>query len=748
MMLFELSGGSAVADRQTATRQSRATRIPPLLSVIVPTRDEVDNVAPLLDALEQAAPGVPMEIIFVDDSDDGTAEAVAEHGARCLCEVGLIHRPPERRDDGLGGAVLEGLWVSRGAWVCVMDGDLQHPPALIADLLAEADRTNADVVVASRRAPHGDADSLPALRSGISRTFTAMSRRLFGKRLDGVSDPMSGFFLVRRSALDLEQLDPHGFKILLDILIRTPGLKVAEVPFHFGERHAGTSKASTREGLRFLRLLWRLRIGGAVRHFAKFGLVGLTGLAVNTIVLAALTEGLGIYYLASAVVASQVSTLWLFCLTDLWVFRDRRAQRGMWHRLALYALMNNAALLLRSPLLVLLTSVAGINYLVSNVLSLAFMTVVRYGVADVWIWADDPLGHKAATATHDYDIHGLLSVRSEVALPELEGFRAKRPLSRPNIDVRLGAPSSDGDGNGNGNGHSRRIRYRDGLPGLGFGVEISMGSQVQVTASPALRFSPHVLYTNVVEPILRWKFVEKGYALVHGACLADGEGRALLITARTDTGKTTTTLKALDNQDSPWSFVSDDLTLVAADGRVLNYPKPLTISRHTVKAVKQAVLSRRERAGLLVQSKVHSRSGRRFAMGIAHAHLPAATINMVVQALIPPPKYFVERLVPGVARARQARLGGMVVIQRDGDGATVMGAEEALETLLTNCADAYGFPPYAQIEGFLHGGNGRDLRADERAIIAAALAGVRTTLLQSRTMDWWRVLPSVADGVS
>src|SRR5207249_3722706 len=119
------------------------------------------------------------------------------------------------------------------------------------------------------------------------------------------------------------------------------------------------------------------------------------------------------------------------------------------------------------------------------------------------------------------------------------------------------------------------------------------------------------------------------------------------------------------------------------------------------------------------------------------------TINLVVQALVPPPKYFVERLVPGVARARQATLAGMVVIQRDGEGATVMGAEEALETLMANCADAYGFPPYAHIEGFLNNGNGRDLRVDERAIIAGALNGVRTTLLQSRTMDWWQVLPSV-----
>src|SRR5207253_1972611 len=161
-----------------------------------------------------------------------------------------------------------------------------------------------------------------------------------------------------------------------DILVRTPGLRVAEVPFHFGERHAGASKASLHEGMRFLRLLWRLRIGDTVAHFARFGLVGLTGLAVNTLVLALLTGRLGVYYLAG------------------------------------------------------------------NVISLVVLTIVRYGVADVWIWARDPLGREAAQ-THDYDIHGLLSVRSAVALPELEGFRAKRPLAKTDIEVRLGNPSSN-----------------------------------------------------------------------------------------------------------------------------------------------------------------------------------------------------------------------------------------------------------------------------------------------------------------
>jgi glycosyltransferase involved in cell wall biosynthesis len=704
-----------------APGRPRAER--PLVSVVVPTKNERPNVARLVERLEAALPTLALELIFVDASSDGTAAAIEAIGRRSRYDVVLLRQSPDGRGSGLGGAVLQGLRAARAPWACVMDADLQHPPELIAELLERAESGHLDLVVASRYCGRGDTGGLGRRRALASRATTAAARTLFPRRLRSIADPMSGFFLVRRDAIDVDRLRPRGFKILLEILVRNPAVRAAEVSFSFGERQAGKSKATVREGLRYLSLLARLR-------FARFGAVGASGLVVNTIVLAGLTDVVGLFYVVSAVIATQGSTLWNFCLTELWVFSDREHRRRWTTRLALFFLMNNAGLAIRGPLLVLLTSGFGVHYVASNVISLAGLTLVRFALADTWIWA------KASPSAveprpYSYDIHGIVSVLSDARLPELERFRIGTLSGRPDLRVRLGGLESNG---------ATAIRYREAL---GFGVAISFGEPIEATASPLLGHSPHVLYTNIVEPILRWTFAERGYALVHAACLAAGD-RAFLVTARTDTGKTTTSLRMLDRE--PYSFLSDDLTLLSPEGRVLTYPKPLTISRHTLKAVKTPLLSRRERAGLLVQSRLHSRSGRRFALILARTHLPAATINALVQMLVPPPKYHVERLVPGVQVAPEAWLAGMVVIERGGEGAVALDEREALETLMRNCEDAYGFPPYSSIEGSLRNRNGSDLKLAERAIMAHALSGLPATVLRSETMDWWRRLPAVVSG--
>jgi putative flippase GtrA len=764
----------------------------PYVSVVLPTREESGNVEAIAARLDKVLPGMSLEVIFVDDSDDDTPDAIRR--IQSDRPVRLLHRPPAKRWGGLGGAVVDGIQMARGQWVCIMDADLQHPPETIEDMVARAEETAAQVVVASRFCAGGGAGAFRRVRKAMSRVSSRTALTLF-PGLRHVTDPMSGFFLVRRDALDLDQLHPHGFKILLEILVRTSGLRVSEVPYEFGSRQAGKTKASVREAIRFLEQLGHLGVGKMAARFGRFGVVGATGLVVNTVMLAALAGPLGVGYIAAAILATQGSTLWNFGLTEAWVFSDREHRRSLAQRMGMFFFMNNVALPLRIPILFALTSLLGIHYLVSNLLSLVALTVLRFAIADSVIWgkADGKL-----KTVHSYDIHGIVTVTSDTRLPELERFAIEEVIASPSIRVRIGAskevvagsvkppsiplgsnghapstnrngngnghipaielnghePSLNGHGNGNGhipaiepnghepslNGHGRTLTYVEGR-GLGFGIAIEqIGDHIEVLATPLLERSPHVLYTNVVEPILRWLLASKGYALVHGACFAN-DGEAMMVTARTDTGKTTTCLKLLDRH--PYSFLSDDLTILCADGRVLGYPKPLTISRHTLHAVNAPLLSARQRWGLILQSRIHSRTGRRFALRIAGMKIPAATINALVQRVIPPPKYQIDRLVPSARLAPEAQLMTLVVIERDHDREEPLETEQAVQVLMENCEDAFGFPPYSYIEEFLQGLNGGNLRLAERAVVESALATVSASVLGSSTMDWWRRLPAL-----
>lgn len=620
-MVDQIERPIAAERNRTAAEVQRPAPSLPLVSVVIPTRNEAGNVRELVRRLGAVMPGTPLEIVFVDDSDDGTDLVVEASRDTSEREIVLLHRPRERRVGGLGGAVVEGMRIARGPWVCVMDGDLQHPPELLPELVQKVETAAADLVVATRYRPGGNRAGLNPLRAAISSGSTLTSRLILGSNLGNVSDPMSGFFLVRRDSVKLDSLRPDGFKILLEIIIRTPGLRIAEVPFRFGNRYSGESKAGLREGIRYVRQLRTLARTARPREAAV-----------------------------------------------------RTASSG----------------------------------------------------------SSRPI---------EYDIHGLISVRSDVALPELTHFRVDH-VENPDVTVRLaavrkGAVQSAGAG-------ERITRYREIVGNAGFACEIRVGDGVLLTASPPLRFSPHVLYTNLVEPVLRWMFVERGFALVHGACIAVGNN-ALLITARTDTGKTTTMLKALSA--SPWGFLSDDLTLVDPSGEAFFYPKPLTISKHTLGAVRTPLLSWWQRRTLPIQSRVHSRSGRKAAFFLTRLDLPLATINALVQFMVPPPKYFVQQLIPGVRLVERARLAGMVIISRGGTGTRELEPEEALRTLLENCEDAYGFPPYRAIEGFLHSYDGKDLKRAEREIIASALGDRPATLLESETMDWWERLPGVMAGM-
>jgi hypothetical protein len=254
-----------------------------------------------------------------------------------------------------------------------------------------------------------------------------------------------------------------------------------------------------------------------------------------------------------------------------------------------------------------------------------------------------------------------------------------------------------------------------------------------------------VLYTNAVEPVLRWAFVERGYALVHGACLSS-DGNAFLITARTDTGKTTTVLKSLDAHPE-YSFLSDDLTLVNDQGTVLSYAKPLTISRHTLHAVHTPLLTARERFTLAFQSRLHSKSGRMFGLLLTRYRIPMATANAIVQWLVPPPKYAIQRLVPHAEVSRSAQLTGMMVIERGISGSTSLTHADAVDVLIANSDDSYGFPPYDDIKELLYLTPRGDLRLEEKRIVSAAMLHAPSMVLRSEGRTWFTHIPSFISGI-
>ncbi len=224
-------------------------------TLVVPTLNEAENIDPLLTALIEALSETQYEyeIVVVDDgSTDGTVERVrnwAEQDPR----IRLISRAGQR---GLAGAVLCGWSQSRANLLGVIDADLQHPPGLLPQLLKAVER--ADIAIASRYAlDHGTKGWNP-LRAAVSRLSTFVAAPLISKKNLRVTDPMSGFFVVRRRCIEGLTFQTTGFKLLLEILVRGRIQTTHEVAYHFGLRRAGRSKASASVAFDYLHLLGRL----------------------------------------------------------------------------------------------------------------------------------------------------------------------------------------------------------------------------------------------------------------------------------------------------------------------------------------------------------------------------------------------------------------------------------------------------------------------------------------------------------
>ncbi|SCY63592.1 dolichol-phosphate mannosyltransferase [Microbacterium sp. LKL04] len=361
------------------------------LSIIVPTFNEGPNVDELLRRIGDALEGRVFEVIFVDDSTDDTPEIIAAAAPHAGFPVRLIHR--EDPVAGLGGAVVAGFQAAGSRWCLVMDGDLQHPPEDIPRLIERADRGDVDVVIASRYASGGTSKGLAdATRTAVSRASTALTKAMFPRKLANCSDPMTGFFLVDTQAVDVEALRPRGFKILLEVLARRQ-LRVDEVPFDFASRHAGTSKATFTQGVRFLTQLAMLRFG----RMSAFALVGGFGAIANLVIMWGLIR-LGMDYVPAAIIASVITIVTNFLLLEYLVFADMRSESGrMLTRFVKSFTFNGLEAIIRIPVLSILVEGAHIPAVLAAALTLIAAFVLRFVFHALVVYAPRRAARPAAT---------------------------------------------------------------------------------------------------------------------------------------------------------------------------------------------------------------------------------------------------------------------------------------------------------------------------------------------------------------
>ena len=298
------------------------------LCVIIPTFNESGNVEELVSRVRKTLVGINWELIFVDDdSPDKTADkarAIARSDRRVRCIQRLGRR-------GLSSACVEGMLASPAPYLAVMDGDLQHDETVLPRMLQLLKNGEAELVVGSRYTGGGGIGDWNATRASMSRFATRLSRLVFKQ---DVSDPMSGFFMLKREVLDgsVRSLSSLGFKILLDMIASSSGkLRIAEVPFTFRNRFAGESKLDNAVLWEFGMLLADKLVGRYVPvRFLSFAAVGGAGVFVHVAILSVLLNVVGQTFTVSQASATVLAMVFNFWVNNILTYRDRQLRGWGW----------------------------------------------------------------------------------------------------------------------------------------------------------------------------------------------------------------------------------------------------------------------------------------------------------------------------------------------------------------------------------------------------------------------------------
>jgi dolichol-phosphate mannosyltransferase len=307
---------------------SDATASGPELCVVVPTFNERANVRPFVEELAIALQTVSWEVIFVDDdSPDGTAHAVRSIDL-CRARVRCVQRIGRR---GLSTACTEGMLASSAPYLAVMDGDLQHDPKILLEMLQLLRSGTAELVVGSRYVAGGSTADWDSKRLWVSRLATRLGHTLAPVEL---RDPMSGFFMLRRPLLEevVRKLSGLGFKILLDIFASAERpIEFREVPYVFRQRNAGESKLDSLVAWEYLMLLADKLLGGYVPvRFIAFAAVGGLGVLVHLSIVNLMFRIAGMPFVSSQATATAVSIVFNYSLNNILTYRDKRRRGWRW----------------------------------------------------------------------------------------------------------------------------------------------------------------------------------------------------------------------------------------------------------------------------------------------------------------------------------------------------------------------------------------------------------------------------------
>lgn len=359
-----------------------------------------------------------------------------------------------------------------------------------------------------------------------------------------------------------------------------------------------------------------------------------------------------------------------------------------------------------------------------------------------------------------YNIHGIIKIKSQINLQELEYFFTKE-FDDPDITLMIRSFSNDHDmskfratrklmTNNFESGDSQyTIKYTEHFGSSGAQFQINFnGSKIEISINELISKSKHVTYVNLIEPILRFLFLSKEYILLHSACMSPPNGQGFFLSAPPDTGKTTTVIKCVKHG---YYFLSDDMTIINLPNNALCFPKSMTISAHTYRTAVEAQSSSshngdndtNDKKGMRIRSLIHSKTGRSLMHKLADHNVPIFTINTIGQSRIKPPKYHISDIIKDAKIKTKTTINSLFFLEKGSDHEKVekmerISVEDALKRAIENSDDAFLFPPYSDLIKYIRIENktAYDLLEAEKKMMEELLSSIDCYILKSSERKW------------